>query len=55
MTHVERRYTYFQPVKPAVEEACWSVLRRGQAGHTLAVTHSHRHNLDAEDERVMRR
>jgi signal transduction histidine kinase len=54
-THVERRYTYFLPVIPAVEE-CLLVpfYVAGKAVGTIwAIMHSDRRKFDAEDERVM--
>ncbi|HUI63074.1 MAG TPA: GAF domain-containing protein, partial [Steroidobacteraceae bacterium] len=53
--HVERRYTYFLPVIPAVEE-CLLVpfYAAGKAVGTIwAIMHSDRRKFDAEDERVM--
>ena len=53
--HIERRYTYFQPVTPPVEE-CLLVpfYVQGKAVGTIwAVAHDHRRKFDAEDERVM--
>jgi PAS domain S-box-containing protein len=53
--HVERRYTYFEPVKPAVEEALLVPFYvAGKAiGTVWAVTHDERHRFDAEDERQL--
>jgi PAS domain S-box-containing protein len=55
-THVERRYTYFQPVEPPVEEALLVPFYvRGKAVGTIwAVAHSDARRFDAEDERLMR-
>jgi signal transduction histidine kinase len=53
--HVERRYTYFQPVTPPVEE-CLLVpfYVRGKAVGTIwAVAHDDRRKFDAEDERLL--
>jgi PAS domain S-box-containing protein len=53
--HVERRYTYFEPVKPAVEEALLVpfYLAGKAVGTVWAVTHDQRHRFDAEDERQL--
>jgi len=53
--HVERRYTYFEPVKPAVEEALLVPFYLGgkAVGTVWAVTHDERHRFDAEDERQL--
>jgi PAS domain S-box-containing protein len=53
--HVERRYTYFEPVKPAVEEALLVPFHvSGKAvGTVWAVTHDERHRFDAEDKRQL--
>src|ERR1700733_8280920 len=53
--HLERRYTYFQPVTPLVEEALLVPFYvKGKAVGTIwAVAHDARHKFDAEDERVM--
>jgi PAS domain S-box-containing protein len=53
--HFERRYTYFEPVKPAVEEALLVPFYvAGKAvGTVWAVTHNDRHQFDAEDERQL--
>jgi signal transduction histidine kinase len=56
MRHVERRYTYFHPVKPLVEEALlvpFYVDGKG-VGTIWAVAHDARRKFDAEDERLMR-
>jgi signal transduction histidine kinase len=53
--HVERRYTYFQPVTPPVEE-CLLVpfYVEGKAVGTIwAIAHDARRKFDAEDERLM--
>jgi len=53
--HIERRYTYFRPVTPAVEE-CLLVpfYVAGKAvGTVWAVAHDDRRKFDAEDERLM--
>jgi signal transduction histidine kinase len=54
-SHVERRYTYFQPVTPLVEEALLVPFYvKGKAVGTIwAVAHDAQHKFDAEDERVM--
>lgn len=53
--HVERRYTYFQPVQPAVEEALLVpfYINGKAAGTVWAVTHDHSRQFDAEDERQL--
>lgn len=53
--HVERRYTYFEPVKPAVEEALLVPFYvAGKAvGTVWAVAHDDRHRFDAEDKRQL--
>jgi signal transduction histidine kinase len=54
--HFERRYTYFQPVTPPVEE-CLLVpfYVEGKAVGTIwAIAHDGRRKFDAEDERLMR-
>ena len=55
-SHVERRYAYFQPVKPPVEEALLVPFYvEGKAVGTIwAVAHDARRKFDAEDERLMR-
>jgi len=56
MRHVERRYPYFQPVAPPVEE-CLLVpfyVRGAAVGTIWAVAHDERRKFDAEDERLMR-
>src|SRR5262252_2421384 len=53
--HFERRYPYFEPVTPLVEE-CLLVpfYVDGRAVGTIwAITHSDHHKFDAEDDRVM--
>jgi PAS domain S-box-containing protein len=53
--HFERRYTYFLPVTPLIEE-CLLVpfYVRGKAVGTIwAIMHSDRRKFDAEDDRVM--
>jgi signal transduction histidine kinase len=55
-THVERRYTYFQPVTPPVEE-CLLVpfYVEGKAVGTIwAIAHDQRRKFDSEDERLMK-
>src|SRR5580704_1933212 len=54
-SHVERRYTYFQPVTPLVEEALLVPFYvAGKAVGTIwAVAHDERRKFDAEDERMM--
>jgi hypothetical protein len=54
-THVERRYTYFQPVTPLVEEALLVPFYVGAkaVGTIWAVAHDDQRKFDAEDERVM--
>jgi len=53
--HLARRYTYFDPVKPAVEEALLVPFYVGSkaVGTIWAVAHDARRKFDAEDERVM--
>jgi signal transduction histidine kinase len=53
--HVERRYTYFEPVVPPVEEALLVPFYvEGKAVGTIwAVAHDARRKFDAEDERLM--
>jgi len=55
MHHVERRYTYLAPVKPALQEVLLVPFYvRGQAVGTIwAVAHDDR-KFDLEDERLMR-
>jgi PAS domain S-box-containing protein len=54
--HVERRYTYFQPVTPLVQEALLIPFYvEGKAVGTIwAVSHDPERKFDAEDERVMK-
>lgn len=54
-SHVERRYTYFQPVSPRVEEALLvPFYLEGKAVGTIwAIAHDPRRKFDAEDERLM--
>jgi signal transduction histidine kinase len=53
--HLARRYTYFDAVKPAVEEALLVPFYVGSkaVGTIWAVAHDARRKFDAEDERVM--
>jgi PAS domain S-box-containing protein len=53
--HVERRYTYFQPVTPLVEEALLVPFYvEGKAVGTIwVVAHDENRKFDAEDERIM--
>ena len=53
--HVERRYTYFQPVTPLVEEALLVPFYvQGKAVGTIwAVAHDPSHKFDAEDKRQL--
>jgi signal transduction histidine kinase len=53
--HVERRYTYFEPVTPPVEEALLVPFYvEGKAVGTIwAVAHDDCRKFDAEDERLM--
>jgi signal transduction histidine kinase len=56
MQHVERRYPYFQPVAPPVEE-CLLVpfyVKSKAVGTIWAVAHDERRKFDAEDQRLMR-
>jgi PAS domain S-box-containing protein len=54
-THVERRYTYFQPVVPLVEEALLVPFYvQGKAAGTIwAVAHDLSHKFDAEHKRLL--
>jgi PAS domain S-box-containing protein len=54
-SHVERRYTYFQPVTPLVEEALLVPFYVGgkAVGTIWAVAHNDIRKFDAEDERIM--
>lgn len=53
--HVERRYTYFQPVQPAVEEALLAPFYVGDkaVGTVWAVMHDNSRQFDAEDKRQL--
>jgi PAS domain S-box-containing protein len=53
--HVELRYTYFQPVQPAVEEALLVPFYIGgtAAGTVWAVIHDDHRQFDAEDKRQL--
>jgi PAS domain S-box-containing protein len=53
--HFERRYPYFEPVTPLVEECLLIPFYvDGRAVGTIwAIMHSDRHKFDAEDERLM--
>jgi signal transduction histidine kinase len=53
--HLERRYTYFEPVTPAVKEALLVPFHvAGKAVGTIwAVAHDDGRKFDAEDERLM--
>jgi GAF domain-containing protein len=53
--HVERRYTYFQPVQPPVEEALLVPFYVGGAalGTVWAVMHDASRQFDAEDKRQL--
>ena len=53
--HFEKRYTYFQPVTPPVEECLLvPIYIRGKAVGTIwAITHSDRRKFDAEDLRQL--
>src|SRR5215510_8474258 len=53
--HFERRYPYFLPVTPLVEECLLVPFYVGgkAVGTIWAITHSDRRKFDAEDERVM--
>lgn len=56
MRHFERRYLYFQPVAPPVEE-CLLVpfyVQSMAVGTIWAVAHDERRKFDAEDQRLMR-
>ena len=54
-THVERRYPYFQPVQPCVEEALLVPFYVGgkAVGTIWAVAHESGRKFDSEDERLM--
>ena len=53
--HVERRYTYFLPVQPAVEEALLVpfYIEGAAVGTVWAVIHDDSHKFDAEDKRQL--
>jgi PAS domain S-box-containing protein len=53
--HFERRYPYFQPITPLVEECLLVPFYVGgrAVGTIWAIMHSDRHKFDAEDERLM--
>jgi len=53
--HFERRYPYFLPITPLVEECLLVPFYVGgkAVGTIWAITHSDRRKFDAEDERVM--
>jgi PAS domain S-box-containing protein len=53
--HLERRYTYFQPVQPAVEEALLVpfYVAGAAVGTVWAVAHDASHQFDAEDKRQL--
>jgi PAS domain S-box-containing protein len=54
-SHVERRYTYFKPVMPPVEEALLIPFYAGgrAVGTIWAVAHDNQRKFDAEDLRIM--
>lgn len=54
-THVERVYTYFEPVVPAVEEALLVpfYIENKAVGTIWAVVHDHSRKFDAEDKRQL--
>ena len=54
-THVERVYTYFEPVTPSVEEALLVpfYVENKAVGTIWAVAHDHSHKFDAEDKRLL--
>ena len=54
--HFERRYPYFEPVTPLVEECLLVPFYVGgrAVGTIWAITHSDRRKFDAEDERLMK-
>jgi signal transduction histidine kinase len=54
-THVERRYTYFQPVVPLVEEALLVpfYVEDKAVGTIWAVSHDPQRKFDTEDERIL--
>jgi PAS domain S-box-containing protein len=53
--HIERRYTYFDPIKPAVEEALLVpfYVAGTAVGTVWAVTHDYHRQFDAEDKRQL--
>jgi len=53
--HVERRYTYFQPVQPAVEEALLApfYIAGTAVGTVWAIMHDDARQFDAEDKRQL--
>ena len=53
--HFERRYTYFLPITPAIEECLLVPFYVGgkAVGTIWAIMHSDRRKFDAEDERLM--
>jgi signal transduction histidine kinase len=53
--HIERRYTYFQPITPAVEECLLVPFYVGgkAVGTIWVVAHDDRRKFDAEDQRYM--
>lgn len=53
--HFERRYPYFRPVTPLIEECLLVPFYVGgkAVGTIWAITHSDRRKFDAEDERLM--
>ena len=55
LRHIERRYTYFKPVRPAVREALLVPFYvDGKAVGTIwVIAHNKRRKFDAEDERLM--
>jgi PAS domain S-box-containing protein len=54
-THVERVYTYFEPITPSVEEALLVpfYVANKPVGTIWAVAHDHSHKFDAEDKRQL--
>jgi PAS domain S-box-containing protein len=54
-THVERRFTYFEPVTPSVEEALLVpfYVANKAVGTIWAVAHDHSHKFDVEDKRQL--
>lgn len=53
--HVERRYTYFKPVTPPVQEALLApfYVKEKAVGTIWAVAHDDRRKFEAEDERLL--